>query len=124
MDKETALTLLLNQWSSIEDHYGTVTQWMKENRITDHSLEALTKVLKRKQAPSFDLAMKMGDKLGLSRNQLKFIAECYGERLYASLLDEQEVPTPELDLAKRIMNLSSKERRLVYSMVEIMEDKS
>jgi len=123
MNKDNALTLLTNQWSKISPHYGTVTQWMKENKIKSHSLEAITRVLLRGNTPCFDLAVKLGDKLGLSRNQLKFIADCYGESLYASLLDEQDVPTPELDLARRIMTLSPKERRLIYGMVEIMEEK-
>lgn len=122
MDKPKALKMLIEKWAEVEPEYGTVTYWMKANKVNCYTVEAVTKVLKRKQPPTFLMAMKLGDFLGMSRNELKTIAACYDEKLFADLLSAQDIPTPELNLAVRIFNIEPRKREVLINLIELLEE--
>jgi hypothetical protein len=121
MTKQDAVELLQKRWKELEPSYGTLTQWMKDNQITQYSLESFAKVILRDKIPSFELAVKLADLLGMSRGQLQLIAMCYEQPLFADLLAEVDIPRPEAELAKRIMNLSPKSRKAVFEIVAALE---
>jgi len=121
MNKQDAVELLQKRWKELEPSYGTLTQWMKENQITQYSLESLSKVILRDKIPSFELAIKLADLMGMTRGQLQLIAMCYEQPLFADLLADMDIPRPEAELAKRIMNLSPKSRKAMFYLIEILE---
>ena len=121
MNKQDAVQLLKNRWKDLEPSYGTITQWMKENQVTQYSLESIAKVLLRDREPSFELAIKLADMMGMSKGQLQLIAVCYEQPLFADLLADSDIPRPEAELAKRVMNLAPKSRKLVFDLLEVLE---
>lgn len=119
--KEEALKMLLDRWHEIEPGYGTVTDWVRLNKIDRFSVESATKALKRKLIPSFDTAMSLGYYMGMPTDQLRLIARHYNEELYSSLMLDQDIPKPEAMLASRILALDGRKRKLMFELLEILE---
>ena len=122
MTKQDAVKLLQDRWSDLTRSYPTVKQFMTENRLQSVlSLESVTRVLLRGQAPGLELAIQLGAAMGMTMGQLRHIAVCYGNKIFSDMLDGESSPGPEMELAKRISNLSPKRRKLMYDLLQEME---
>ena len=122
MTKQDAVKLLQDRWKDLSRSYPTVKQFMTENRLQERlSLESLTRVLLRGQAPGLELAIDIGAAMGMTHGQLRYIALCYGNKLFADMMEGDGSPGPEMELAKRISNLSPKRRKLMYDLLQELE---
>lgn len=120
MDTQAALKMLQDRWWELRGEYDSITEWKQKENI-EYSIESLSRVLKRGQIPVFAFALKLAQHLKMTPEQIKELCYLYEEPLFASLVVESDIPAPELMLAKRIMNLPPRKRKLVHDLIEVLE---